>query len=56
MSRTPASITQPDIARAIRAAKKEGAVAVEVRLPRGSTIYIHLDGKKPQADGGDVVL
>jgi hypothetical protein len=59
MSRTPASITQPDVARAIRAAKQAGAATVELRLPRGGSIYIHLDGKKPAPDnddGGDVVL
>jgi hypothetical protein len=44
MSRTPARVTQADIARSIRAAKQAGAVSVEVR-PDG-TIYISLDGKK----------
>jgi hypothetical protein len=32
MSRRPAHITQADIARVIRAAKREGAAEVEVRL------------------------
>ena len=32
MPRSPASITQADIARAIRAAKKSGAAEVEVRI------------------------
>jgi hypothetical protein len=32
MSRTPASITQADIARAIRAAKQAGAAEVEIRV------------------------
>lgn len=37
MPRTPARTTQADVARAIRAAKKEGASAVEVR-PDGTLI------------------
>jgi hypothetical protein len=40
MSRTPARVTQADVARAIRAAKQTGAGAVEV-LPDG-TIRIQL--------------
>ena len=32
MPRRPAAITQADVARAIRAAKQEGAAEVEVRL------------------------
>jgi len=40
MSRTPARITQADVARAIRAAKQAGAGKVEVR-PDG-TIFFHL--------------
>jgi hypothetical protein len=32
MSRRPATITQADVARAIRAAKQEGAAEVEVRV------------------------
>lgn len=37
MSRRPAIITQADVARVIRAAKREGATAVEVR-PNGSIV------------------
>jgi hypothetical protein len=48
MSRTPARITQADIARAIRAAKQAGAGAVVLR-PDG-TIHIPLDGTKPAAE------
>ena len=40
MSRTPAKVTQADVARAIRAAKQAGAKGVEIR-PDG-TIYISL--------------
>ena len=32
MARTPANVTQADIARAIRAAKQAGAAEVEVRV------------------------
>jgi hypothetical protein len=32
MARTPANVTQADIARAIRAAKQTGAAEVEVRV------------------------
>jgi hypothetical protein len=48
MSRTPASITQADIARSIRAAKQTGASSVEVRMGDGVVIRIALPaGKKP---------
>jgi hypothetical protein len=40
MSRTPARITQADVARAIRAAKQAGAGGVEIR--RDGTILVHL--------------
>jgi hypothetical protein len=42
MSRTPARITQADVARAIRAAKQAGAGSVRI-LPDG-TIQIDLTG------------
>jgi hypothetical protein len=45
MSRRPASITQADVARAIRAAKQTGAGAVYV-LPDG-TIQIDLQAPNP---------
>lgn len=60
MSRRPAKITQADVARAIRAAKQEGAAGVEVR-PDGS-IFVSLvpqstDPKKaPVAEQREVVL
>ncbi|MFZ5737682.1 MAG: hypothetical protein ACOY6K_12460 [Pseudomonadota bacterium] len=40
MSRTPASTTQADIARAIRAAQQCGAGEVRVILPGGAVIAI----------------
>ena len=52
MSRRPAIITQADVARVIRAAKREGATAVEVR-PNGSIVirFVPADG---DADGTTV--
>jgi hypothetical protein len=44
MSRTPASITQADVARVIRAAKQAGAAAVNLLLP-GGTFRIDLQAK-----------
>jgi hypothetical protein len=42
MARRPASITQADIARAIRAAKQAGAAEVEVRIGDQNTIVIRI--------------
>ena len=42
MSRTPAHVTQADIARAIRAAKQAGAAELEVRIG-GSSIVIRIE-------------
>jgi hypothetical protein len=48
MSRTSASFTQADIARAIRAAKQAGAAAVSLLFPGSATIRIDLEaGGKP---------
>ena len=43
MSRRPATITQADIARAIRAAKQAGAAEVEVRMGDQTAIVIRLN-------------
>ena len=48
MSRRPAHITQGEIARAIRAAKAEGASAVELKIGDNATIVIRLDGEKDE--------
>jgi hypothetical protein len=59
MSRRPAHITQADIARAIRAAKQEGAAEVEVHGDNGSRIIIRVNPTTPQnvvADYKDFVL
>jgi hypothetical protein len=48
MSRTPARVTQADVARAIRAAKQTGAGAVRI-LPDGSIqIELEASGEKPE--------
>lgn len=59
MSRTPANVTQADIARAIRAARQTGAGKVEIR-PDG-TIIISLERSANGAavaveESGEVVL
>jgi len=53
MPRRPASLTQADIARAIRAAKQEGAREVEVRVGEKATIVIKLG---PLSTGSNSVL
>lgn len=61
MSRTPARVTQADVARAIRAAKQTGAGSVEL-LPDGTiriSLAPSLTAEKPATavdDGLDVVL
>jgi hypothetical protein len=42
MPRRPATITQADVARAIRAAKQEGAAEVEVRVGDQVSILIRV--------------
>jgi len=42
VARTPAKVTQADIARAIRAAKQAGAAEVEVRIGDRSAIVIRI--------------
>jgi len=57
MSRRPASITQADVARVIRAAKATGAAEVEVRLGEQSRILIRLHASEKALDEtGDIVL
>jgi hypothetical protein len=41
MSRTPARVTQADVARAIRAAKQAGAAGVEIQPDRTIEIKLH---------------
>lgn len=42
MSRRPASLTQADVARVIRAAQQTGAAAVEVYATDGAKIVVRL--------------
>ena len=60
MSRRPATITQADIARAIRAAKQTGAAEVEVRVGEQSSIVIRLNSstglEKPLEPIWEIVL
>jgi hypothetical protein len=56
MSRRPARITQTEIARAIRAARKEGASVVEVKIGDEATVRISLVPDKPIAEPEDIVL
>ena len=56
MSNRPARITQAEIERAIRAAKKAGLNEVEVRLGDEASIRIPLAPEKPIADSGEIIL
>jgi len=59
MGRRPAYITQASIARAIRAAKANGAAAVEVQQPDGAIIRILVNAPPlalEQPSGCDIVL
>ena len=59
MSRRPASYAQADLARAIRAAKQEGATAVELRVGE-ATIVVRLTSStaadKAVETSGEVIL
>jgi hypothetical protein len=46
MSRRPASFTQADVARVLRAAKQIGAPKVELKVG-DTTVVVSLDPKKP---------
>lgn len=56
MSNRPARITQAEIERAIRAAKKAGLTEVEVRIGDETSIRIPLAPEKRIADAGEIVL
>jgi hypothetical protein len=56
MSNRPARITQAEIERAIRAAKKAGASEVEVKMSDGVSIRIPLTSDKPVAESEAIVL
>jgi hypothetical protein len=50
MSKTAARFTLADIARATRAAKEQGAEAVEIRPDGTIVVVIHKDEAKPEAE------
>ncbi len=56
MSNRPARITQAEIERAIRAAKKLGITEVEVRIGDEASIRIPLVPEKPVVETGEIVL
>jgi hypothetical protein len=60
MARRPASITQADVARAIRAAKQAGAAEVEVRIAGNEArIVIRLSStanERPLEESAEIVL
>jgi|HubBroStandDraft_2_1064218.scaffolds.fasta_scaffold1324136_2 hypothetical protein len=56
MSNRPARISQAEIERAIRAAKKAGATEVEVKMGDGVSIRIPLGPDRPVAEGEEIVL
>jgi hypothetical protein len=60
MARRPSSITQADVARAIRAAKQAGAAEVELRITGQATILIRIASstapETPLAQPGEIVL
>lgn len=46
MPRTPANLTQADVARVIRAAKQAGAPGVEIRIG-GTVVWVPLNESSP---------
>jgi 2-iminoacetate synthase ThiH len=60
MSRRPASITQADVARAIRAAKQAGATEIELQMGEKPKILIRLQPSRnpqpPLDDDTEIVL
>ncbi len=56
MSNRPARFTQAEIERAIRAAKKNGATAVELKIGDQASIRIPLVPEERLADSQEVVL
>jgi 2-iminoacetate synthase ThiH len=56
MSNRPARITQAEIERAIRAAKKAGAIEVVVTIGDEASIRIPLAPDRPVADSEEIVL
>ena len=56
MTNRPARVTQAEIERVIRAARKAGLTEVEVKLSGDASIRIPLIPEKPIADAEEIVL
>jgi hypothetical protein len=56
MSNRLARITQAEIERAIRAAKKAGVTEIELKLGDGAIVRIPLTSDKPVAETEEIVL
>jgi hypothetical protein len=56
MTNRPARISQAEIERAIRAARKAGASEIEVKMGDAVSIRIPLVPDKPVAEGEEIVL
>jgi 2-iminoacetate synthase ThiH len=56
MSNRPARITQAEIERAIRAARKAGVTEIEVKIGDDASIRIPLVPEKPVAESEEIVL
>jgi hypothetical protein len=56
MSNRPARITQAEIERAIRAAKKAGAAEVEVKIGDDASIRIPLAPAQPIAESEEIIV
>jgi hypothetical protein len=56
MSNRPARITQAEIERAIRAAKKAGLTEVEVKIGEDAVLRIPLLPEKPIAESEEIIL
>jgi hypothetical protein len=56
MSNRPARITQAEIKRVIRAARKEGLTEVEVKIGDEASIRIPLAPHQPVAESEEIIL
>jgi len=56
MSGKPAAVTQADVRRAIRAAKKEGVTKIEVRIRDTASVIIHISEEKQIAPEEKITL
>lgn len=56
MTNRPARITQAEIERAIRAAKKAGLAEIEIRIGDDAAIRIPIVTNNPVADSTDLAL